>query len=377
MTDQSVMSGLVNEPLSQLSSATKRLFAYDATNQPTINHEAEAEAVGLGVAIGRQDGAHPGVDEHSARKILPSQDYVENSVEATMKLLGGDVDKAVKRSREGQNLSQRAPEPELSIGQKFFAWLKKHAFLGVAIISVAVLEYIIGISWTQRVFHISDDSAHVVALILPVLFAAIGVTGAHAIMISARPSAKKFIFMSFVLTVVGVIATIVCAGLVVSGRVEPGSSNTGGVTGGTAGAPLESGDDGTFTLVKFGVYVALLFTVTALVLLLHLIDLYRAWIADTKKAAEVARTAPSPEQIASGNIAYLEQFKDVYEAMREARQNVIRAYVSGVRSTLSNRISDDWDHSSLLGDPERPEWLSELDEEIERLERDSGLGRML
>lgn len=373
MTESTPVGGFHQDPLSQLSSATKLLFAYDETLQPTINHAAEAEAVGIGAEIGRNDGARPGVDEHSQEKILPSQDYVANSVEATMKLLGSDVDKAIKRSREGQNLSRSAPPAEPTWKQKLIAWLSKHAFLGVAIGAVAVLEYVIGISWTQRVFHISDDSAHVVALILPILFAVIGVAGAHAVMIAAKPSAKKFIFVSFLLTLIGVVVTIVCAGLVVSGRVSPSSGSTGGVSGGVTSTSVTSSDDGTFTLVKFGVYVALLFTVTALVLLLHLIDLYRAWVAETKAAAAAALVAPDAEQVAASNIAYLEQFKDVYEAMIEARQNVIRAYVSGVRSTLSNRISDEWDHTCLLGDPDRPGWLTELDDEIERLERLAGL----
>ncbi|MFT4187781.1 MAG: hypothetical protein QM621_04295 [Aeromicrobium sp.] len=359
----------------QLTAACGDMFAYDVTRQPLIRKDRAAEAVTVGGAIGEKDGQAPGVDEHSPTKVMPSEDLILNSVQSAMHAMGAEVSMSIKRSREGEDLTQEPPQEEPSLGQKVLHFLRRHAFMLVALVAVAVFEYFVGIEWTQRIFEVDDTEAHILALVLPILFAVIGVVVAQGVMIAARGSVKKIIIVSVVLTLLGFFTAIICAGLVMSGQVEPSSNGGGGVTGGGVSGGAEGDDgDGAYSLVKLGSYVSLLFAVTVTLMLTHLIDLYRAWHADTEAAAEAARNALTPDEVVAADLAYLDQFRHLYAEMVEVRQDVIRAYISGVRSTLSNRIADDWNHQRLLDDQmDEPEWLAELAEEIDRLEAKHGV----
>lgn len=353
--------------LGDLSKATGSLFTYGETHEPTISKAHEAESIDLAEQIGVRDGTNPGVDEHSPNKIMPAEPYVANAVEQTMELLGKDVDQAIMRSRRGEPLSYRQPEPSPTLMQRIARWFQRNAFTLLAVLAVGVVEYVIGIAWTERVFGISDDTAHIVALVLPVIFAIIGYAGAHAVMVSARHRAKTMIKASFATTALCLLAVVIGAGLVVSEIVKPPLGADVVISGGATDPTSLASDGGAYTFVKFAVYVGLVGTVTALVFLLHLLDLYREHHAQEEADAVAGSAAPTDDETARGNIAYLASFIDVYKALIETRQNVIRAYIAGVRQHLSPRIGDDWPGKTLLADRAEPDWVQELRDEIKRL----------
>lgn len=370
MTDNAVQPSMPQQSglLGDLSKATRGLFTYGENHEPTVSKEHEAEAIDLAERIGMRDGGKPGIDEFTEKKVMPAEAYISNAVEQTMELLGKDVDQAIMRSRRGEALSYLPPESPLTAAQRIAGWFQRNAFTLLAVLAVGVVEYVIGIAWTERVFGISDDTAHIVALVLPVIFAIIGYAGAHAVMVSARHRAKTMIKASSVATLASLLVVIVGAGLVVSEIVKPPLSTDVGISGGAADPTSLASDAGAYTFVKFAVYVGLVGTVTALVFLLHLLDLYREYQAREEADADAGGAAPTVEKVAKGNIAYLASFIDVYKALLETRQNIVRAYIAGVRQHLSPRIGDGWPEDGILDDPKEPEWVQELRDEIERLE---------
>lgn len=360
------------KPLGEFSSVTAGLVVHDEYNHPGIDRQALARAVDLSQTIGTLDGLTPGCDEHTPHKVLPSEQFIANSVESALEHLGATVNQSIRRSREGYQLAT-IPKPKLKTGWAAVrAWFAKNSLLILAIVAVGILEYVIGTAWTQRVFRLSDSTAHVVALMLPILFGVVGFAIAHAVMLSAETRVRSVIRWSWVLLVLGLGATVVGAGLVISGTVADDTSSGGGISGGAGGA-IDAGSNSTFEFVKFAVYVGLLLTVTVLVMLLHLMDLWRTNLRETAAAAEAARTAPDEAQVAAGNVAFLDAYIDVYNALSESRKDIIKSYVAGVRTTLTPRIADSWDDAKIYTDREDPEWVAELHEEVARLSRGAGI----
>lgn len=356
------------EPLGKFILATSGLVTFDECNHPMLDKARQVEAVNLAHAIGRTDGTSPGVDEHTQNKVLPSEEFIRNAAESTMAHLGATVDQAIKKSREGIPLSIPAPPKPLTPWQKVQGWLSRNSLTALAIVAIGILEYVIGTAWTQRVFDLSDDTAHIVALMMPIIFGVVGFAIAHAVILTRESRVRRIIGISSLALVLGITATVICAGLVISGYVSDSSGDIGGVSGGLDEQANPTSDNSGYELVKFGVYVALLLSVTTLVMLLHLMDLWRLKLKQTKFDADAARTAPTSEQTASGNRAYLSQFLDVLDALGEARTDIIGAYIAGVRAILSPRIADDWNHDRLLVNPPDPAWVPELEQEIKRLE---------
>lgn len=345
---------------------TSQLVAYDETNHPVVDPGKQQVAVDLAHAIGQQDGTRPGVDEHSLKKVLPSQEFVANSVEVAMTHLGADVDKALSASRAGRPLSRSAREV-LTRWQRLGLWARRNAFTILAVLVVGIVEYVVGTQWTQRVFDLSDDTAHVVALAMPVIFGLVGFALAHAVLLAMENRVERVIRMSAAFLIVGTVATVVCAGLVISETVGGGATGGGGVSGGVSGGSADTGESA-YTLVKLGVYVSLLLTVMVLVMVLHLMDLWRDRKVEVRAAADAARTAVTQDQVADGNRAYLASFLDVIDALAEVRTNVVTSYVAGVRANLSPRIADTWTYEDLHVSPRDPAWVKELEAEIKRLE---------
>lgn len=354
---------------------TSQIVDYDEVGHPKVNDHAQGQAVDLAHQIGATDGGRPGIDEHTTKKVLPNQEFVANALEPAMSHLGTEVDKKLVDSRAGRVLTQKAPPRKLTTWQAILAWLKKYSFTLIAIVVVGIVEYVVGTEWTQRVFDLSDDTAHVVALAMPVIFALVGFAIAHAVMISMETRAPRVIKASAVVLLLGTITTVVCAGLVISETVGGGTSGGGGVSGGVGGGTTDDSSDTAYQLVKFGVYVALLVTVMILVLVLHLMDLWREKQAHVHDAAMAAHHAPTSSQIAAGNLAYLSSFLDLIDTLAKVRTNVVTAYVAGVKGSLSPRIADTWEYGALLEDPADPVWVAELQDEIERLKKEAGVSQ--
>lgn len=372
MTNPTVPAGPegTKHSLGALSEAVASLVTTDARQHPTIDIAVKKKAVDLAYQVGLEDGTTPGCDEHSSTIVMPAQDFMANSVESSMARLGGEVDQAIGRSRLGTRLAVVAP-PSVDRKGAVLRWLGRHALLAAAIVVVAILEYVIGTGWTQRVFDISDDTAHVVALALPVVFGLIGFAIAEGIMLTAESRVRRAIGVTAVLLGLLAISTIVCAGLIISGVVanSTGGGDASGITGGVTTASSDTGaSDLSFQLVKFTVYISLLLSVTVLVMFMHLMDLWRAKLASTRSASRAAQAAPTHDQIAAGNIKYLESYIDIYKTLIQDREDFINSYVAGVRRNLAPAIADSWDSSGLGKAAAEPQWVPELEREIERLQ---------
>lgn len=346
---------------------TAELVTYNETNHPVVDPEKQRESVDFAYQLGQGDGSRPGVDEHSVDAVLPSQEFVANAVDVAMTHLGTDVEHKLAKSRAGERLAVPAPQAPLSTWKSVQDWVRRHGFTLLALVFFGVVEYIVGTEWTQRVFDLSDGTAHIMALAMPVIFAVAGFVLAHVVMTSWANRALAIMRVAGVLVFVLALSTVVCAGLVISEVVSGGTTGGGGVSGGVSGGSLTGADATTYGLVKFGVYVSLLLLVTLLILLMHLIDLWREKQAHVRAAAMEARTAPTREQIAEGNIDYLSSYLDVADALAEVKTNIVTSYVAGVKANLSPRIGDTWNYKELLTPPVDPAWVGELELEVARL----------
>lgn len=358
-------------PLAELSSTAAKIVKKDGTGAYLIDDLAAAQAVDVAQRIGQLDAASPGFDVHSPSHVLPSERSVVGAVKVEIAEIGQRVDAAISESRQGKLLTTEAPPKEKTTKEKILGFLAKHRFVLCAFVAIGVLEWMIGTQWTQRVFNLTEDEGHVIALALPIIFGLVGLAVAQAIMVNAETHARKISRILMVVVTTLFIVLIVDAGLIVSKTVNPSSSGAAdsGLSGGdlsTAATPTADSASA-YTIVKLLVYVSLLMMVTFLVMLMHLTDLRRERRKEVEAQALRAMNALTSEQIAGANLKYLESFLDLYDAVVATRQSIIDAYISGVRSSLKFDLADVWTPDRLTEELPRPKWVIDLEAEIAEL----------
>ncbi|MFC0316045.1 hypothetical protein ACFQNE_11515 [Gordonia phosphorivorans] len=362
---------MTERPLGELVAATAALVSVDNQNNPVIDETTAAQAVGIAQKIGQIDGGQPGCDVHSTQHVLPSEKFMAAAVKAEFPEIGRRVDMAISESRSGVALSRETAKTKgSSFRDSVRSVLSRHRLLILAVIVVGFIEWMIGTGWTQRVFDLTSDQAHIFALALPVLFALVGLAVAQGVMASAENRAPRIIKSATALLVLLILIVIVCAGLIISETVVKGSNSGGGISGGGISGGVAtsdgSGDTG-YHLVKLGVYVSLLLMVTALVMLLHLLDLWRERKKEVAANALAAMSATTPAQIAAANMQYLESFLDVYDSLIATREAIVTSYIAGVRAALKPDLGDVWSGEHLLDPLAEPKWVEELKAEIATL----------
>ncbi|MFI8774652.1 hypothetical protein ACIGKQ_21170 [Gordonia sp. NPDC062954] len=371
-TDATPDSAATIRPLDRLQQATAQLVTFDEEKHPVINEQAAAQCVGIAQTIGQIDGAEPGCDVHSPRQILPSEQFMATVVKAELPEVGRRVDLAISKSRNGQLLAVESPAKPRARKDQIMDAIARHRLLILAIVVVGIIEWIIGTSWTQRVFDLTSDQAHLFALALPVVFALVGFAVAQGVLASMENRTRRIIRILMAVLMVCVVVMIACAGLIVSETVTKGTGGASGLSGGGLSGDVsttaDAGSDTTYHLVKLGVYVALLLMVTLLVMLLHLQDLWRERQKEVARDAEKAMNADTPAQITAANTKYLESFLDLYDSLLENREAIIYSYVAGARSALNHDLADVWTPTELVASPTEPKWVSDLREEIAELE---------
>ncbi len=370
---ESASAPLAKPPLAELSSTAARIVKKNGTGEYFIDDSVAAQAVDVAQRIGQIDATTPGFDAHSPKHELPSERSIVGSVKVEIAEIGQRVDSAISDSRQGKLLTTEAP-PKVPTGkEKLLGFLSKHRFVIFAFVAIGVLEWMIGTQWTQRVFNLTEDEGHVIALALPIIFGLVGLAVAQAIMVNAESHARRISRILMVVVTTLFIVLIVDAGLIVSKTVNPSSSGAtdSGLSGGdlstTAAPPADSAS--AYTVVKLLVYVSLLLMVTFLVMLMHLTDLRRERKKEVEAQALRAMNALTPEQIAGANLKYLESFLDLYDAVLATRQSIIDAYISGVRSSLKFDLADVWTPDRLTDDLPKPKWVTDLETEIAELEQ--------
>lgn len=370
--DTAAQPGGGTRPLAELSATAAKIVKKDDTGGYVIDDSMAARAVDLAQRVGQLDAATPGFDAHSPRQVLPSEGTITGALKVETAEVGQRVDAAISESRQGKLLTTEAPPKQLTPKERFLGFLARHRMVILAFAAIGVLEWMIGTQWTQRVFDLTQDEGHIIALALPILFGVLGLAVAQAIMTSADNQSRRISRILAVVVVVLFVVLIVDAGLIVSETVKPAvGGGDSGLSGGdlTTAAPSDADGASAYTIVKLLVYVSLLMMATFLVMLMHLTDLRRERKKEVEVQALRAMNALTSEQRAAANLKYLESFLDLYDAILGTRLSVINSYVSGVRSSLNLDLADVWTSDRLLAEPPKPKWVTDLETEIAELEQ--------
>lgn len=348
------------------------LIDEDDGGRPRIDSKASSDAVEIAHHIGEGDGRKPGTDEHVQRFTLPSQGFVSTAIGTAMEELGTVAQNKVAASQSGVDLYIRDAEDARSWWQKAWAGILRHRLLILGILVVAVIEYAVGIRFTQTVLGLDDDSAHVVALALPLMFGLASIAAATGVIAAQPQLARQYIKVSTFLLIGLVLATFVLAGLVIGGVVTD-DSGSGAYTGtsGFEAFTTESEGGGPLSIIKFMTYFCFMASLNIVIFLLHLIDKYREDQARTERAAQEAEGGSPAERAARANITYLGQFDELYRNLARIRRNLVEAYISGVRGNIDVNLGENWDTGELKAELPEPEWVGELRSEIRRLDKAS------
>lgn len=368
--EQSTRSGPAMSMLHRdLAGHVANLVDEDAAGRPKIDSGSSAEVVGVANEIGASDGTRSGADGHVQRVILPSQGYVSQVIGSAMEQLGTVAQNKVTASQAGVDLFVRDSEDGRSWWKKAIAAVWRHRLLILGILVVAVIEYAVGVRFTQTVLDLDDDTAHVVALALPLMFGLASIAAATGVIAAQPQLARQYIKWSTALLIVLVIATFILAGLVIGGVVtgESGAGASSGATGFDAFA-TEEDTGGTLAIVRFLTYFCFMASLNIVIFLLHLIDKYREDQAQTERAAQEAEGGSPAERAARANITYLGQFDELYRNLAKIRRNIVESYIAGVRANIDVNLGELWDTSELQKDLPEPEWVEELRSEIRRLD---------
>lgn len=351
-----------------LNTHVAALIDEDDGGRPRIDSRASSDAVEIAHLIGEGDGRKSGVDGYVDRFTLPSQGFVSNSIGTAMEELGTVAQNKVAASKSGVDLYVRDAEDSRPWWQKAWAGVLRHRLLILGILVVAVIEYAVGIRFTQTVLGLDDDSAHVVALALPLMFGLASIAAATGVIAAQPQLARQYIKVSTLLLIVLVLATFILAGLVIGGVVTDDSGSgayTG--TGGFEAFSTETTGGGPLAIIKFMTYFCFMASLNIVIFLLHLIDKYREDQARTERAAQEAEGGSPAERATRANIAYLEQFDELYRTLVRIRRNTVEAYISGVRGNIDVNLGENWDTSELQTDLPVPDWVADLRDEISRL----------
>lgn len=361
MADNATASGL-NARLTQTASS---LVTYSVTHDPILDQACSGRLTDLAHEMGNEDGSENNAGPHTAHVVMPHERFISGVLDQAAAGVGREVDRAMQAARQGQPLNTAAPDRESTVPGRVWSFLRRHTMLGVAIVVVSVIEFLVGTVWTQRVFGLSDFEAEVAAFLIPV---AMGVLGVVIGTVVAR-NRSRLPLVEKVLGVgafIGFVVMIVCAGLVLSGSVDNPVATTGGFSGGADGAPTVAASSETaYELTKLGTYVGLSIFVLLMIIVMHAMDIDREVRRRKLAAAEAQMAKATTDQVAHGNIAYLQQFLSLVNELRELREQVIESYRAGVLETLAPDVQ--WPAQGLELEWQEPEWAERLRTELQRL----------
>lgn len=347
------------------SRATGELAVHDKRGNPRVDPENKSAAVTIAARIGERDGTNPGLEVHQSPVTLPSEQVMLTAMGNVLGKVGQMIDQT--GSKVAMNVDLISPAEDKPRGWAAVRrFVVKNARTILLLAIIAVIEYMVGISYTQRAFDLSDQAASILALALPFVFALAGIFIAHVVAYT-RPGRAKSIMLILAAVLAALLTTfVVLAGLVISETVKA-SGGGGGVSGGGSASEAAS-QDLTFALVKMAAYISLMLGIGVLVTIVHLFDLVVD--EDRRQAAleETLAKRQSKRQVLEGHISYLQQFLDFYQALLGTRREIIASYIQGVRSRLSTVLATGWDSQRLLADPVEPGWVEDLKVTLSQLQ---------
>lgn len=333
-----------SEQIAALKTAMHSCMGVDREGHPALDPQMAAYIDQLANEIGRTDSKAAGFDATApaeARK-MPAQAYISEAYETSISQLGAEVDQKIAIARLGRLIATALPGTVVkpSWTSRLGNFIRHHWIIGVVVLVVGMIEYFVGITWLLRAGLVPDDSsAHLVALGIPLLSAAIAVVGATVINWAtvgnpkAPRSSRPILLVTFILGVFLYFGTLFGGGfLLAQGR---------DVT------------DDERKIVIFLIYVGFAIGGLLVIFAAHLLELEREWEANqndlaSRRVAEDRAVNPTEQQIVESNIAVLEQYHDLYEVLLQSREGAIKSYVAGVKggggetSTLSV-----WDSGSV------------------------------
>lgn len=357
-----------SEQIAAFRTAMHSCMRIDHDGHPVLDPQMAAYIDQLANEIGRTDSKAPGFDEASpvAAFNMPAQGYISEAYETTMSQLGPEVDQKIAIARLGRLIATALPGTPVpaSRRERFWDFVRGHWIIGVVVLVVGMIEYFVGITWLLRAGLAPDDqSAHLVALGIPALSAAIAVVGATVIngaTVRNRKTprtSRPIQLVTFILGVLLYFGTLFGGGfLLAQGR--------------------DVGDDEK-KIVIFLVYIGFAIGGLLVIFAAHLFELERDWedheeeLAN-QRVAEDGAVGPTEQQILESNIAVLEQYHDLYEVLLQSREGAIKSYIAGVRggggdtSTISV-----WDSSKVEKSPVTVSvsWPDDLREVIAELKK--------
>lgn len=337
-----------SQQIAAFTTATHSCMRVDREGHPALDPQMAAYIVQLANEIGRTDSKTSGFDATSpaeSRK-MPAQVYIAEAYETTISQLGPEIDQKIAIARLGRLIAAALPgtAPTRTWQSRLGAFVRTHWIIGVVVLVVGMIEYFVGIQWLERSRLAPDDSsAHIIALGIPLLSAAIAIVGATVVNGATVRNPKAHRTSRPIQVVTFILGVLLYLGSLIGG-----------------GFLLAQGQDVTDDQRKVVIFLIYLgFAIGGLLVIFaaHLFELERDWEADqdaqaNRRVDEDRAVGPTTQQITESNIAVLEQYHDLYEVLLQAREGAIKAYVAGVRggggetSTLSV-----WDSSSVEKSP--------------------------
>jgi hypothetical protein len=337
-----------SQQIAAFTTAMHSSMRVDRDGHPALDPQMAAYIVQLANEIGRTDSKASGFDETSpaeSRK-MPAQVYIAEAYETTISQLGPEIDQKIAIARLGRLIA--AALPGTAVGRarspRLGDFIRHHWIIGVVVLVVGMIEYFVGIQWLERSRLAPDDSsAHLIALGIPLLSAAIAVVGATVVNGATVHNPKSprtsrpIQVITFILGVLLYLGSLLGGGFLLS-----------------QGADVT---DDQRKVVIFLVYIGFAIGGLLVIFASHLFELERDWEADQnaqadRRVAENRAVKPTTQQIIDSNIAVLEQYHDLYEVLLQAREGAIKSYVAGVRggggSTSTLAV---WDSSSVEKSP--------------------------
>lgn len=338
-----VVPSVPSQQIAAFGTAMHLCMRVDRDGHPALDPQMAAYIDQLSNEIGRTDSKTPGFDVAAPVKAhnMPAQGLISEAYETTISQLGPEIDQKIAIARLGRLIAAALPGTAVkqSVPARLGDFIRHHWIIGVVVLVVGMIEYFVGIQWLERSQLAPDDSsAHLIALGIPLLSAAIAVVGATVVNGATVRNPKSPRSSRAIQVVTFILGVLLYLGSLLGG-----------------GFLLAQGQDVTDNqrkVVIFLVYIGFAIGGLLVIFASHLFELERDWESDqdalaNRRVEDDHRVDPSTRQIVESNIAVLEQYHDLYEVLLQARERAIKAYVAGVRggggetSTLSV-----WDSSS-------------------------------
>jgi hypothetical protein len=393
------MSQGLPELLSEFTTATDSLVTYDQWDLPSIGSPAKSAATRVAAQIGQLDASRNHPTPTSLPLVLPSQISVREHIDQAAEMLGTKAWAAMATNFESRLIvpppaiippsANVAPEITAEPEHKrhpFLEFLNRHKLTILLVAVVMTIEFLIGVEVSNIVFNMTDTAARIMAFAMPFVFMAAGMLLAWAIDTKWKGHSESA-FVGFAITAfVFVVIFIINAGLVISGVVGHGVTNT-------LDPNQTSEEDVTFRLVKFVAYLAVMLAIAFAVAALHLLEriserrkqadqtVERAIQEEQRKITqsnrdkalqvrddafaaaneERARIQSDPQMVRKANLRHLERFINVYEALMDARDDIAGAYVAGALQNLSPAAAAVWPQEGFFDRPaDDPDWVAQL-----------------